>query len=181
MKVFVETERVILRAWNVENDLDGMSAINSSEAVMRYFPRTYSRQETKKLLEYANSMIEERGFGLFAAQRKQDGALMGFIGLNTPSFSAPFCPCVEIGWRMSDEFWGSGYASEAARACLGFAHSELGLEEVVSFTSTLNTPSIKVMKRIGMRADPSRDFNHPNLDNDSPLLRHVFYFSRRGD
>jgi len=81
---------------------------------------------------------------------------------------------VEIGWRLAREHWGNGYASEAAREALRFGFEKLGLEEIVAFTAVANEPSRRVMERIGMTHDPSRDFEHPNVP-DGPLNRHVFY------
>ena len=62
-----------------------------------------------------------------------------------PDFHAPFTPCVEIGWRLSHDHWGHGYATEAARAALVFAFRELKLDEVVSFTVPGNLRSRRVM------------------------------------
>ena len=46
--------------------------------------------------------------------------------------------CVEIGWRLGKEYWGHGYATEAAKASLAIAFERLKLSEVYSFTSKLN-------------------------------------------
>jgi len=90
--------------------------------------------------------------------------------LNEPRFR----PGVEIGWRLARGAWGHGYATEAAQAVVEFARSELGLLEVISFTSTTNLRSQRVMERIGMTHDPTDDFDHPNVD-DPRLRRHVLY------
>jgi RimJ/RimL family protein N-acetyltransferase len=58
---------------------------------------------------------------------------------------------------------------------LNYAFDQLDLPEVVSFTPVQNTPSRRVMEKIGMTHDPADDFDHPKLDADSPLLRHVLY------
>src|SRR3546814_5641362 len=64
---------------------------------------------------------------------------IGFIGLSVPDFGAHFLPpgqrVVEIGWRLARAFWGRGYATEGAREALRFGFAELGLAEVVSFTT----------------------------------------------
>ena len=85
-----------------------------------------------------------------------------------------FAPCVEIAWRLRKEFWGQGYATEAARASLDFAFSELALDEVVAFTAVINQRSQLLMARIGM-TDTQDNFYHPALESNHPLAEHVLY------
>jgi RimJ/RimL family protein N-acetyltransferase len=113
--------------------------------------------------------------GLFAVERRDDGAQLGFVGLAEPTFEAPFTPCVEIGWRLARSAWGHGYATEAARACLAHAFTTLALEEVVSFTAVPNDRSRAVMHRLGMTRDPAEDFDHPRVEPGHPLRRHVLH------
>lgn len=68
-----------------------------------------------------------------------------FVGLHVNKDYLPFSPCVEIGRRLAKTDWGKGYASEAARAALDYAITELQLDEVLSFTSVTNLPSQAVM------------------------------------
>ena len=100
---------------------------------------------------------------------------VGFVGLSVPTFEAHFTPCVEVGWRLARAHWGRGYATEAAGAALTFGFSDVGLDEVVSFTVPHNRPSRRVMQRLGMRRDPAEDFEHPSLPEGHPLRRHVLY------
>jgi ribosomal-protein-alanine N-acetyltransferase len=106
---------------------------------------------------------------------------MGFIGLNVPSFTAHFTPCVEIGWRLASDYWGFGYATEGARAVLAVAFGELRLREVVALTFHLNVRSRRVMERLGMTRAPSDDFDHPSIPEGGRLRRHVLYRIRRGE
>ena len=81
--------------------------------------------------------------------------------LNVPGFEAHFTPCVEIGWRLAHEYWGNGYAPEGAMAFLDYGFNELGLREIVSFTSENNLNSRKVMEKMGMIHHSEEDFDHP--------------------
>ncbi len=80
----------------------------------------------------------------------------------------PFAPAVEIGWRLHPDYWGHGYATEAAAASLRFGFDEAGLDEIVAFTTTLNTRSQAVMARIGMERDLDGDFDHPSRARGQP-------------
>jgi ribosomal-protein-alanine N-acetyltransferase len=84
-------------------------------------------------------------------------------------------PCVEIGWRLGKRFWGNGYATEGAQAILNYAFVELGLEEVLAWTTSANIRSQNVMKRLQMMYDPHCDFQHPSLPEGHPLRPHVLY------
>ena len=89
---------------------------------------------------------------------------------------------VEIGWRLGTDFWGLGYATEAARELLRLGFEDRGLDEIVSFAVPQNTRSIAVMDRLGLRPDPSRDFDHPRVPDSHPhLRRHVLYALERTD
>jgi RimJ/RimL family protein N-acetyltransferase len=89
---------------------------------------------------------------------------------------------IEIGWRLAPEYWGKGYATEAAEAWLAFGFETLGLDEIVSFAVAGNRRSTAVMERIGMKADPASDFDHPAIGDDyAHLRRHVTYRLSRAD
>lgn len=104
---------------------------------------------------------------------KETQQFIGFVGLHDQPTQFSFSPCVEIGWRLGQAFWGKGYAPEAANAALAFAFDQLKLEKVVSFTTLDNKKSQKVMEKIKMRK--ITEFQHPVLDIDHPLSWHVLY------
>ncbi|UVJ43421.1 GNAT family N-acetyltransferase [Pseudomonas sp. LS1212] len=170
----LESARLLLRQWH-DDDLPEFAALCADPQVMRYFPAPLSRLETAALIGRIRGHFAEYGFGLWALERKDTGAFIGLTGLLHVGFDAPFTPAVEIGWRLARRHWGLGFASEAAWTCLRCAFGQLGLEEVVSFTSQSNLPSQKVMQAIGMQRDLGGDFDHPRLPADHPLTPHVLY------
>ena len=174
----LETERLILRRFR-EGDRDAFAAMNADPAVMEHFPATLSREQSDALIDRTEDMWRRDGFSFAAMERRSDGSFLGMAGIARVDFDAPFCPNVEIGWRLPISYWGRGYASEAARAWLRHGFDELGLDEIVSFTATKNLRSQAVMQRIGMHHDPERDFEHPELPSGHRLRRHVLYALRR--
>jgi ribosomal-protein-alanine N-acetyltransferase len=88
---------------------------------------------------------------------------------------------VEVGWRLTREHWGRGYATEAAAAAMAFGFETAGLEEIVALTVPANIRSRRVMERLGMERDADDDFEHPRLPEGHPLRPHVLYRKRRGD
>jgi RimJ/RimL family protein N-acetyltransferase len=176
--LLIQTERLLLRRWT-EKDREPFYRLNSDSRVMEFMPASLTRPESDHLFERIEEHFRKREFGLYAAELRQDWTFIGFIGLSVPSFDASFTPCVEIGWRLSADHWGRGLATEGARAIAKHAFSELGLDEVVSFTVPENVRSLRVMEKIGMTHDASEDFDHPNLPEGHPLRRHVLYRLRR--
>ena len=176
----VRTERLLLRGWR-DADLVPFAAMNADPGVMEHFPALLSRDESDGDLGRVIEGWAANGFGLWAVERSADAAFLGFTGLTRPRFDAPFMPAVEIGWRFARQAWGSGYATEAARAALAFGFDTVGLDAIVSFTSPANERSWRVMERIGMTRDPADDFDHPRLPEGHRLRRHVLYRLRRPD
>jgi RimJ/RimL family protein N-acetyltransferase len=169
-----------LRQWRDE-DLEPFAELNADPETMRYFPSPPSREESDALANRARRQLEREGWGLWAVEVVDAANFIGFVGLARPSFEEHFTPAVEVGWRLAREYWGHGYATEAGRAALAYGFDDLGLEEIVSFTSRLNAPSWRVMERLGMSHDPSDDFDHPRVPEGHPLRPHVLYrLSREG-
>jgi RimJ/RimL family protein N-acetyltransferase len=162
--------RVVLRQWRDE-DREPFAALNADLEVMRYFPSPLTREASDEMVDWASRLIDERGWGLWAVEVPGVAPFIGFVGLNTPRFMPDV---VEVGWRLAKEHWGNGYATEAGHEALRVGFDEVGLDEIVSFTSAPNVPSQRVMQRLGMTHDAARDFDHPNVP-DGPLKRHVFY------
>ena len=111
----LESARLHLRPWR-DTDLPEFAAMCADPQVMRYFPAPLSRLESAALIGRVRGHFAEYGYGVWALERKDTGAFIGFTGLMNVSFEAPFTPAVEIAWRLAPEHWGLGYASEAAWA-----------------------------------------------------------------
>jgi RimJ/RimL family protein N-acetyltransferase len=168
----LQTPRLVLRAWQPA-DRAPFAALNADPVVMEHFPGVLSRADSDAALERFEAGWRERGYGLWAAERRDTGVLVGFVGLSEATFPAPFTPAVEVGWRLARAHWGQGLATEGARAALGHGFAVLGLQEIVSFTAQGNWRSRRVMERLRMSFDGT--FDHPALPVGHPLCRHVLY------
>jgi RimJ/RimL family protein N-acetyltransferase len=168
------SSRLLLRRWR-ESDRAPFAALSDDPEVMRFMPSPPTRLHSDELIESFEAHAQRHGFAPWALELRASGELIGFTGLDVVSFPAAFTPAVEVSWRLGRAAWGHGYATEAARAALAYGFGELALEQIVAQTSTINERSRAVMRRLRMRHDPSDDFDHPRLGDDSPLLRHVLY------
>ena len=169
----LHTHRLHLRPWRA-SDYEPFARLNADPAVMRHFPAPLAREQSDAMADRIRSLMEDRGWGLWAVEVPGVSPFIGFVGLHIPSADLPFSPCVEIGWRLDKRHWKNGYATEAARRALRFGFEQLGLEEIVSFTAASNTPSQAVMARLGMRG-PGEPFQHPDLPPGSPLRAHLLF------
>ncbi len=146
----LRTERLLLRRWRA-GDRAQFAALNVDPEVMRYFPA--ARTPPHRLAELADAELAHQGWGLWALEERVSGRFIGFTGLASPTFEAPFTPAVEIGWRLSRAAWGFGFATEAARAAADFAFEELSLAELVSYTAEQNVRSRAVMEQLSNVVD----------------------------
>ena len=170
----LRTARLLLRRWRDE-DRAPFAALNGDQVVMEHFPSTLSRAESDALVDRIEAHFEGRGYGLWAVERLDSNGFIGFVGLARATFPAPFTPADEVGWRLAREHWAQGLATEAAEAAVADGFKRLDLEEILSFTATLNLRSQRVMQRVGMTHHPRDDFDHPNIAPGHPLRRHVLY------
>jgi RimJ/RimL family protein N-acetyltransferase len=173
------TERLILRRWR-ETDRVPFQEINADPRVAEFTLGVVSPEDSDAIFARIQRHFERQGFGLWAAELRQDSSFLGFIGLSVPPFDAPFMPAVEIGWRLRSEAWGRGLATEGARAAMRFGFKSLGLASLVSMTVPANLRSRRVMEKLGMARTERDDFDHPLLPEGHPLRRHVLYRIDRG-
>ncbi|XZG68830.1 GNAT family N-acetyltransferase [Chitinibacteraceae bacterium HSL-7] len=171
------TSRLILRQWR-DSDVAPFVLLNADPRVMAHFPKLLSEAETRAAIGRWSDRIAARGWGLWAVEHRISGDLVGMVGLNDVPDTMPFAPATEIGWRLAFDYWGQGLAQEAAEAALDYGFATLQLAEVVAFTAARNTRSEALMQRLGM-VNAHADFDHPALDADSPLRRHVLYRKAR--
>jgi hypothetical protein len=101
------TERLVLRQWR-EEDLEPFAQLNADPEVMRYFPAPLDREQSDAMVTRMRERIEVQGWGLWAVERRDTGAMVGFTGLAVPRHPLPFQPCVEVGWRLARGAWGHG-------------------------------------------------------------------------
>lgn len=174
MTFSLPTARLVLREWR-DDDLPAYAALNADPAVREFFPGTLTAAQSDAQANYIRRETAQCGFGFWAVELPGIAPFIGFTGLEVPSYTAHFTPCVEIGWRFAAAYWGYGYATEAASAALTYGFSTLGLKEIVACTAVDNWRSRRVMERIGMTHDSADDFGHPQIAKDTRLHRHVLY------
>lgn len=172
--MIIETERLILRPWS-DADREEYARFNADPQVRRFYPNLNTAEQTNEWIDKYIERWAVDGTSFFALERKSDGAFIGDAGVSRLDEEVPGNPEFEAGWLTGKEYWGNGYVPEAMRAALDFAWGLLDVPEIVAFTYVGNLPSRRVMEKIGMRHDPSRDFMHSRVPVGHRLRPHVLY------
>ena len=166
MRDQLETLRLLLRRWR-PNDVDALGRWHVDPELVRYMSKpSFSCEEMEADLERYESHWEEHGFGLWAAEEKASGELVGRAGL---AYHRVWSNDPEVGWLIDRPWQGRGLATEAGAACVEYALGELGFERVVSICTAENAASRRVMEKLGFRV--WRDIYDPK--HDLKLLLHV--------
>jgi RimJ/RimL family protein N-acetyltransferase len=168
----IETPRLILRPWR-NSDLAPFAEQNADPEVMRFLTGVLTREESDAYVDRAKQHLAEIGFCKWAVEAPGVAPFIGAVGLTRVKFEASFTPAVEVAWRLHRQYWGHGYATEAAHAAIQDGFTRVGLKEIVALTALGNNASTRVMERLGMKR--TIEFDHPSLPEASPLRRHILY------
>ena len=169
----IETPRLILRPWT-HDDVAEIWRVTNTASVMVHMGGVAAPDVFAAMVERIMFSQRELGFSFWIVQRRDDGALLGICGFKRGTVD-PILGEMEIGWRFREDAWGQGYAREAASACLDWAWANVNCDRIYAITVTSNTPSWRLMQRLGMRRREDMDFDHPNFPAGHPLGPHVTY------
>ena len=144
----IETERLLVRPFAPEPDARTMAEIYCDPEVMRFIPGGALADEkaVRSLLERYADAQDRQGFSSWAVVERRTGRLIGDVGLGI------FEPTgdIELGYTLARDYWGLGYASEAAKACLAAALAQLDVPRIVAVVDLENEASLPIPERIGM-------------------------------
>jgi RimJ/RimL family protein N-acetyltransferase len=163
----LQTDRLNLREL-VPKDLDALHQILGDPETMRFYPHPFSHEETAAWIERNRDRYDEYGFGLWAMELVETGALVGDCGLTMQRVDGALD--VEVGYHVNRAFWRRGLATEAAIACRDHAFGVLGLDRLIAIVLPENLPSQAVARKLGMEVEKEAD--HAGL-------RHLIFSMRR--
>ena len=157
----LETERLHLRMFRAD-DLTAYTEIFSDLEVMRFLGdgKPISREEAWRHLAIILGTWRLRGYGIWAVEEKESGLLLGRVGFIHPEG----WPGLELAWSLGRPFWGKGYATEAARACLDYGFREAGMEHVISLVHPDNHRSRAVAQRLGEVKEGTTDLRGTEVE-----------------
>jgi RimJ/RimL family protein N-acetyltransferase len=150
----IETERLRLRPPRAEDAPDLAVAYGDPEAV-RYIGdgTTATLADIEAVIPRWLARWEEWGVGFFSLERKEDSRVLGrsgFLRWDPETWEIDGSE-TEIGWLLAPEFWGAGYATEAALALRDWAFRDRGLGRLISLIQHGNLRSVRVAEKLGER------------------------------
>jgi len=143
------TERLTLRSFLI-TDAEAVRTLAGDEEVARNtlnIPHPYEREHAEDWITSQPGQFQRREAVTYAAIRASDGVLVGAVGLILDAAN----DSAELGYWIGREYWGQGYATEAARAVVGWAFRSLGLNRVHASHFPRNPASGRVLEKLGMQ------------------------------
>jgi RimJ/RimL family protein N-acetyltransferase len=140
----LETDRLILRQPQAE-DFEAWAAFAADEETMRHIGGAQARSVAWRGICSVTGAWQIRGFSMFSVIEKATGRWIGRMGPWQPED----WPGTEVGWGLSREVWGKGYATEGAAACMDWAFDTLGWTEAIHTIEPANAASQAVARRLG--------------------------------
>ncbi len=144
----LETCRLILREKN-SDDFPVLYEILSDPQIMRFYPSAFDEAKVRGWIARNHKRYREEGFGLWSVVLKETCKVIGDCGITMQSIHGNMLP--EIGYHIHKDHQRRGYASEAARACMGFLFETTEYPAVYSYMKYTNAPSYGVALKNGMR------------------------------
>lgn len=146
----IKTQRLILRAFE-DADAERLFLMDSNPDVVKYtgVVPAVSLSESEYIIRMIRQQYKEYGTGRLAVIEKQSGLLIGWCGLKYCREANGHKDFYDIGYRFLPEYWGKGYASEAARASLEYGFTVLNLKTVYADVHYENAASHYLLKKLG--------------------------------
>lgn len=134
------TDRLLLTTPTLAHVPDIARLANNARIhdVMSRLPFPYTEADARFFIEQVVTSPEERCYAIL-----ENGVFMGVTGLRFEAGALP-----ELGYWLGEEFWGRGYASEAAQAVVAAAKAA-GIPALRSRALLTNTPSHNVLRKAG--------------------------------
>ncbi|RKE82753.1 GNAT family N-acetyltransferase [Chryseobacterium sp. AG363] len=148
--MMIETERLVLRKLE-ETDFERMFLMDSDPEVMKYLGEPVAtKEESKEVIKMIQKQYEENGVGRLAVIEKVSGLLIGWCGLKlmTKPING-YINTLDLGYRFIPEFWGKGYATEAAKRMLEYGFNELNANVIYAYADFGNTGSKYILEKLG--------------------------------
>lgn len=143
----LETKRLRLREWQVGDEVHLKTFLGDDE-VMYAYEGGFDDIKIADWLKWNRTSYKENGYGLWAIERKEDGAIIGECGLTNQVIDGE--TYLEIGYHLGKDYWKKGYMVEASQGVKQYAFQELGVSSVVSIIRDTNIASMNVAIRNGM-------------------------------
>ncbi|MFT4665261.1 MAG: ribosomal-protein-alanine N-acetyltransferase [Patescibacteria group bacterium] len=150
--ILKETDRIILRHFEMK-DAGALFQLDSDPEVLTYLhvPAVASIEEVEQIIRRIQGEYDSDGTARLIVEEKETGEVMGWAGLKYIRENINgLINFHDVGYRLRKQFWGKGFATEAAIASLDYGFDDLGLSEIYGMADVNNIASNKILTKIGM-------------------------------
>ena len=147
MKIILETNRLILREME-DSDFSALQSIISDPETMKYYDNPYDENGVWRWLNWCKSSYEKYGFGLWSVVLKETGEMIGDCGISMQFIDDEWKP--EIGYHLDKKYHRQGIGKEMTKAVKDYFFNHFDFDEVYSYMTVENIPSIKTAEANGM-------------------------------
>jgi RimJ/RimL family protein N-acetyltransferase len=153
MKIFAETERLILREMLPEDE-GGLFELDANHEVHRYLGNKpiHNIEQAREAIRFIREQYIDNGIGRWAIIEKKTNKFIGWAGLKFVKEKINnHTNYYDLGYRLIKKYWGKGFATEAAIASLDYGFDKLELQEIFAMADKENIGSNKVLKKLGLK------------------------------
>lgn len=160
MELILESPRLLLRQFTLA-DADSLLQLNSNPAVMQYLHEAplHTIADAEKVLTDIIFPQYKNKLGRWAVILKENNQFLGWCGLKYLAENDE----VDLGYRLLQEHWGHGYATEGALHCVEYGFKKLSLPFIIGRAHVDNKASIKVLEKVGM------EFVREGVEDECPV------------
>lgn len=169
-KTIIKTDRLYLRELE-QSDFEALCLILKDDKAMYAYEGAFNDNEVQEWLDRQITRYRKYGFGLWAADLKENNEMIGQCGLTMQPWKDN--EVLEIGYLFQRKYWHNGFATEAAKACKKYAFEVLNANEVCSIIRDTNTASQNVAIRNGMTVKDKWVKHYRGVD--MPHYRYIIY------
>jgi ribosomal-protein-alanine N-acetyltransferase len=166
MKIFAETERLILREI-LPIDRNGLFAIDSDPDVNIYLGNNpvENIEKIDDIIKFIRKQYVENGIGRWAMVEKSTNNFIGWTGLKlVRELTNNHIDYYDLGYRLNKSYWGKGFATEAAKASLQYGFNTLNLNKIYAIADSKNVASRNVLEKVGLKYIET--FTYIDTDHD---------------
>lgn len=157
IEMYIEADKIIIREFK-HSDLNDLHTILSNPVVMQYSVHgPYTLEQTEALLTETISNYTKQFYGIYAVELKNTKKVIGFFGLSPQKINDE--EDIELGYRFAEEYWGNGFATEGAIACINYAFTNLNLKRIISIIDPKNIASARVAEKAGLVSEYETNYH----------------------
>ncbi|WP_298117016.1 GNAT family N-acetyltransferase [Flavobacterium sp.] len=168
MDLILETERLLLRPLEI-SDAEALFELNKNPNVHKYLWQKpeVAIDESIKVIEYVQRQYAENKIGRFATILKETGEFIGWTGIKyiNDHIENGNTNFYDYGYRLNEQFWNKGYATEASKAWLDYGFNQMNIKEMNAYTHAENGASNHVLQKVGF------DFVEDYPDKDGVIWK----------